>query len=81
VILDHLVFLPYGVLLVADFPITAISYVVASVSKTSLGPHHPMWKCIGGGAHGPYHPAKGGQGGYIIGGAPHDLCIVGLIRK
>jgi hypothetical protein len=42
---------------------------------------HPEWKCIGGGAHGAYHPAQGGQGGYIIGGGPHDLGIHGPTGK
>jgi hypothetical protein len=35
---------------------------------------HPEWKCIGGGT-------QGGQGGYIIGGGPHDLGIHGPTGK
>jgi hypothetical protein len=63
-ILDYPVFLSLGphVLLVADVSVTVVSCIVASVTKTSVGPDHPGWKCIGGGTHGPYHPAQGGQG-------------------
>jgi hypothetical protein len=33
------------------------------------------------GVHDPYHPAQGGQDGYIIGGGPHGAYIGGPIEK
>jgi hypothetical protein len=65
----------------ADTTVLAISDVVALWPKPSAGPNHPKWKCISGGAHGPYHPTQGGPGGYIISGGPHDPGIGGPTRK
>jgi hypothetical protein len=45
-------------------------------AQTILG-----WKCIGNGAHHPYHPTQGEQAGYIIGGGPHIPGIGGPTGK
>jgi hypothetical protein len=57
-ILDDLVFLvgtSYFLLLAETF-VTLISCIVTSLVEPPVGPDHPGWKYIGGGAYGWYHP-------------------------
>jgi hypothetical protein len=68
-------------MLLADVPTMAVSCVVASMAKTSQRADHPGCNCIGGGAHGPYHPTQGGQGEFLIDECPHGPGIGGGLTK